>query len=175
MSINYFSSAISDSINQVNQEAIRNKQIVGSVVMVAKNREIVYQQASGYANREQKIPMQTDSVFLLSSVTKPIVTAAVLCLVEQGILNLQSPVTDYLPTFTPKLKNGQQPIITLHHLLTHSAGLKYRFDEPYGKGIYNTLQISDGFDQIAISLEENLKRLSQARLFIFLELIGVIH
>lgn len=52
MSINYFSSAISDSINQVNQEAIRNKQIVGSVVMVAKNREIVYQQASGYANRE---------------------------------------------------------------------------------------------------------------------------
>lgn len=164
MNTNHLSAAMSKSINHVNQEAIENKRIVGSVVIVAKNGEIIYQQACGYANREQKIPMHTDSLFLLSSVTKPIVTAAALCLVEKGLLNLQSPVTDYLPSFTPKLDSGEQPIITLHHLLTHSAGLKYRFDEPNGKGNYNSLQISDGFDQIAISLEENLKRLSQTTL-----------
>ncbi|OCG02281.1 serine hydrolase domain-containing protein [Gilliamella sp. wkB112] len=164
MNTHHLATAMATAINQVNHDAIENKRIVGSVVMVAKNGEIVYQQASGYANREQQIPMHTDSLFLLSSVTKPIVTAAALCLVEQGVLDLQSPVTAYLPSFTPKLASGEQPVITLHHLLTHSAGLKYRFDEPNGKGNYNSLQISDGFDQIAISVDENLKRLSQATL-----------
>ncbi|OCG07621.1 hypothetical protein A9G13_05170 [Gilliamella sp. wkB178] len=164
MNSHHLATAMATTINQVNHDAVENKRIVGSVVIVAKNGEIIYQQASGYANREQQIPMHTDLLFLLSSVTKPIVTAAALRLVEQGVLDLQSPVTDYLPNFTPKLASGEQPVITLHHLLTHSAGLKYRCDEPNGKGNYNSLQISDGFDQIAISIDENLKRLSQATL-----------
>lgn len=161
---NNFSTSIRQAINEVNQYAVDKKHIVGSVVIVAKEGEIIYQQASGHADQEQKKTMRVDSQFLLSSVTKPIVSAAVLCLVEKGILNLNAPVTDYLPNFTPKLENGQQPVITLHHLLTHSAGLKYRFCEPNGEGIYNTLQISDGFDEIAIDLNENLDRLSKAPL-----------
>ena len=162
---NNFSTSVRQAINEVNQYAVDKKHIVGSVVIVAKEGEIIYQQASGHADQEHKKTMRVDSQFLLSSVTKPIVSTAVLCLVEKGILNLNAPVTDYLPNFTPKLENGQQPVITLHHLLTHSAGLKYRFYEPNGEGIYNTLQISDGFDEIAIDLNENLDRLSKAPLF----------
>ena len=161
---NNFSTSVRQAINEVNQYAVDKKHIVGSVVIVAKEGEIIYQQASGHADQEHKKTMRVDSQFLLSSVTKPIVSAAILCLVEKGILNLNAPVTDYLPNFTPKLENGQQPVITLHHLLTHSAGLKYRFCEPNGEGIYNTLQISDGFDEIAIDLNENLDRLSKAPL-----------
>ena len=160
MKVNRFSANVGQAINKVNQYAIDKKHIVGSVVMVAKEGQIIYQQASGHADKEQKSTMQVDSQFLLSSVTKPIVSAAALCLAEKGLLKLDSPVTDYLPYFTPTLENGQQPVITLHHLLTHSAGLKYRFCEPHGEGIYNTLQISDGFDQIATDLDENLHRLS---------------
>ena len=164
MKVSRFSANVGQAINKVNQYAIDKKHIVGSVVMVAKEGQIIYQQASGYADKEQKLTMQVDSQFLLSSVTKPIVSAAALYLAEKGLLKLDSPVTDYLPYFTPKLENGQQPVITLHHLLTHSAGLKYRFCEPHGEGIYNTLQISDGFDQIATDLDENLHRLSKAPL-----------
>ena len=85
--------------------------------MVAKAGEIVYQEATGHAGKEHPISMQIDSQFLLSSVTKPIVNPAVLCLAEKGLLKLAMLVTDYLPYFSPKLENGQQPVIVLHHLL----------------------------------------------------------
>ena len=85
--------------------------------MVAKAGEIVYQEVTRHAEKEHPISMQIDSQFLLSSITKPIVNPAVLCLAEKGLLKLAMLVTDYLPYFTPKLENGQQPVIILHHLL----------------------------------------------------------
>ena len=81
--------------------------------MVAKAGEIVYQEATGHAEKEHQISMQIDSQFLLSSVTKPIVNPAVLCLAEKGLLKLAKLVTDYLPYFSPKLENDQQPVMLL--------------------------------------------------------------
>lgn len=164
MSHSTSTSSLTQRINYVNQQALDHHKIVGSVVMVAKNRQIIFQQASGYAQREQKKEMDIDSLFLLSSVSKPIVIAAALLLIEKGILDLEAKVTDFLPHFRPELSDGSQPEITLHQLLTHTAGLGYRFNEPYGKGTYNELQISDGFDEIYISLQENLQRLTKAPL-----------
>lgn len=85
--------------------------------MVAKAGEIVYQEVTRHAEKEHPISMQIDSQFLLSSITKPIVNPAVLCLAEKGLLKLAMLVTDYLPYFSPKLENDQQPVIILHHLL----------------------------------------------------------
>ena len=85
--------------------------------MVVKAGEIVYQEVTGHAEKEHPISMQIDSQFLLSSITKPIVNPAVLCLAEKGLLKLAMLVTDYLPYFSPKLENDQQPVIILHHLL----------------------------------------------------------
>ena len=85
MKVSRFSANVGQAINKVNQYAIDKKHIVGSVVMVAKEGQIIYQQASGYADKEQKSTMQVDTQFLLSSVTKPIVSAAALCLAEKGL------------------------------------------------------------------------------------------
>jgi CubicO group peptidase (beta-lactamase class C family) len=108
--------------------------------------------------------MKTDTVFRLSSVSKPIVSAAALALVDQGKLSLDDPVTKWLPEFRPKLASGAAPTITVRQLLTHTAGLGYKFAEKPGTAYYQA-GVSDGFDELRISLDENVRRLASVPLF----------
>ena len=109
--------------------------------------------------------MREDAVFRLASLTKPLVTAAALRMVELGKIALADPVTRYLPDFRPALPNGEVPVITLRHLLTHTAGLAYRFMQPDG-GAYERAGVSDGADEPGLSIDENLKRIAQRRAFL---------
>lgn len=104
--------------------AVAEDRIVGTVVVVAQGGEVVYARAAGMADREAGRPMTADTIFRLASVTKPIVTAAVLQLVEDGRIDLDDPVTDWLPDFRPAL-DGETPVVTIRQLLTHTAGLNY--------------------------------------------------
>jgi len=107
--------------------------------------------------------MTEDAVFRLASITKPVVTVSAMRLVEQRRLRLEDPVTRWLPDFTPRLPDGTAPVITLAQLMTHTAGLSYRFLEPPDSP-YHRLDVSDGLDQPGLSLAENLDRLVQAPL-----------
>ena len=151
-------------IDSVIEQAIAEKRIVGTVVLVSLDGKLVYQRAAGFADRESKRPMQVDSVFRLSSVSKPIVSAAALALVDQGKLSLDDPVTKWLPDFRPKLASGAAPTITVRQLLTHTSGLGYKFAEKPGSPYYQA-GISDGFDELRISLDENVRRLATVPLF----------
>ena len=117
-------------LDQTIERALEDRRIVGTVVFVAKSGDIVYGRAVGFADREAGRSMREDSIFLLSSVAKPIVTAAALRLVENGRMSLGDSVRRWLPEFKPRLPDGRVPEITIHHLLTHSAGLSYVFMEP---------------------------------------------
>jgi CubicO group peptidase (beta-lactamase class C family) len=143
--------------------AIEQRRIVGTVVLVAHHGELVYSRAAGLADRETQTPMKANSIFLLASVTKPIVTAAAMGLIEDNVLGLEDPVTRWLPDFRPRLASGAVPAITVQHLLTHTAGLSYRSFEPAGSA-YHALNVSDGLDQPGLSLAENLRRLGEAPL-----------
>ncbi|MGP9766664.1 serine hydrolase domain-containing protein [Halomonas sp. AOP13-D3-9] len=143
--------------------AIAENRVVGTVVLVAQDGEIIYRRAAGQFDREAGSPMKEDAVFRLASITKPIVSVTLMRLVEEGKLTLDDPVTKWLPTFRPQLADGSQPVITLRQLLTHTSGLSYRFVEPIGSN-YDRLNISDGLDQPGLSLDENLHRLAQAPL-----------
>jgi CubicO group peptidase (beta-lactamase class C family) len=151
-------------IDEVIDRAIAEQRIVGTVVLVSHDGKLVYQRAAGLADRESKRPMQVDTTFRLSSVSKPIVSAAALVLVDQGKLSLDDPVTKWLPDFRPKLANGTVPTITVRQLLTHTSGLGYKFAEKPGTPYYKA-GVSDGFDELRISLDENLRRLATAPLF----------
>lgn len=150
-------------LDAVLDRALEEQRIVGGVVLVAHRGEQVYGRAAGLADREARVPMREDSIFLLASVTKPIVTATAMRLIEEGRLGLDDSVTRWLPDFIPRLPNGRVPMITLRHLLTHTAGLTYRSFEP-ADSPYNSLGISDGLDQPGLSLAENLQRLAKAPL-----------
>jgi CubicO group peptidase (beta-lactamase class C family) len=145
-------------------QGLKEQRIVGAVVLVSHDGKLVYQRAAGLADREAKRPMQITTVFRLSSVSKPIVSAAALALVDQGKLSLDDAVTKWLPGFGPKLASGEAPAMTVRQLLTHTSGLGYKFAEKPGTA-YHEAGVSDGFDELRISLDENLRRLGTAPLF----------
>jgi len=145
------------------ESALAEQRIVGAVVMVARDGEVIYQRAAGLADREADRPMTVDTIFRFASVTKPLVSAAALKLVEQGDLSLDDPVTRWLPDFTPTLPDGSPAEIRLYHLLTHTAGLSYGFLEPRD-GPYRRAGVSDGLAKPEIGLEENLERIASVPL-----------
>jgi CubicO group peptidase (beta-lactamase class C family) len=89
--------------------------------------------------------MRADTLFRLASLSKTMVSAAALALVEEGRLAVTDPVAQWLPDFTPKTRDGQVPVLTVHHLLTHTAGLSYGFYEPED-GPYHQAGVSEGLD-----------------------------
>lgn len=101
--------------------------IVGSVTLVARDGEVIYRRAAGFADREAGKPMTEDAIFLLASVTKPLVAATALAMMERFLLGLDNAVSDHLPYFRPKLSDGSEPRITIRHLLTHTSGLGYDY------------------------------------------------
>ena len=155
--------ALGERLDKAIDGAITEQRIVGAVVLVARDGRLVYHRAAGLADREAGRAMSEDGVFRLSSLTKPMVAAAAMGLVEEGTLKLSDPVTKWLPGFHPALADGTQPVITVRHLLMHTSGLSYGFlegpDHPYHR-----LGVSDGMDQAGISLDENVNRLGKAPL-----------
>ena len=151
-------------VDDVVDRALAENRIVGAVVLVARDGEVVYGRAAGHADREAGRAMTADAVFRLSSVTKPIVAAAALALVDRGDLALDAPVATWLPDFRPKLADGSTPDITIAQLLTHTSGLGYGFLQPQD-GPYLLAGVSDGLDQPERGMAENLARLAGAPLF----------
>lgn len=153
---------ISQRVDAALTSALNEKRIVGAVIAVMQDGELVHFKPYGLADREAGKPMTEDAIFRLASITKPIVTAAAMAMIEKGKLKLDTPVTDILPDFKPKTPDGSTPTITIRHLLTHTAGLSYDFLQP-PEGPYNTIPVSAGIDG-DITMEENLARMVQAGL-----------
>lgn len=151
-------SNISARVDRAIDEAIRAKRIVGTVVLVARNGALVHHRAAGLADREAGRPMTEDTIFRFASISKPLTSAAALALIERGKMNLDDPVTQFLPEFRPKLADGREPQILIRHLLTHTSGLGYASFQP-PDGPYASARVSDGLDQPGVSMEENLRRL----------------
>jgi CubicO group peptidase (beta-lactamase class C family) len=107
--------------------------------------------------------MRRDTMFRLASLTKLVTSVAALRLCELGKLDLDLPITNWLPNFRPALADGSRPTITPRHLLSHVAGLSYGFEMPPGN-CYEVAGISDGLDCCGFDLEENLRRLSSVPL-----------
>jgi CubicO group peptidase (beta-lactamase class C family) len=151
------------AVGSVVDRAIEEQRIVGAVVLVAHRGEVVLRKTAGWMDREARRPMQPDAIFRLASVTKPVVSAAALALIESGRLSMDDPVTRWLPEFRPRLPGGEAPEITVRHLLTHTSGLSYGFLEEPGSPFHKA-DVSDGWDQPGLTLQQNLQRLAQVPL-----------
>jgi Beta-lactamase class C and other penicillin binding proteins len=138
-------------LDHVIDSAIARRKIVGAVVLVARDGDIVYRRVAGLADREAGKPMTENAIFRLASITKPIVAATALALIERGRMTLDDAVVSHLPYFTPKLADGRQPIITIRQLLTHTAGLAYAYPDP---------TISTGLGNTDFDFEANFTRVA---------------
>jgi CubicO group peptidase (beta-lactamase class C family) len=112
--------------------------IAGCVVWVARRGEVVHRAALGSRDLARGLPMADDTVFRIYSMTKPVVSLALLALFEEGRLALGDPVHRFLPEWRePRVwVQGRHPAfqtrpaerpITVHDLLTHQSGLTYGF------------------------------------------------
>lgn len=88
-------------------------------VLVAENGKIIYKEAFGLANREWNIPNQTDTKFMIGSVSKPLTAVLALIQVQKGLLKLDNTIDNYLPEFIGK----PAAKVTIRQLLSHTSGI----------------------------------------------------
>jgi len=91
----------------------------GATALVTKSGKVIYRKALGKANLELDVPMVPENVFQIGSMTKQFTAVSILMLLEQGKLALEDDITKYIPDYPTHNKN-----ITIHHLLTHTSGIK---------------------------------------------------
>lgn len=151
-------------IDRILDHWIGSGRIAGSVVLVAKDGDLIYRRAVGHADREAGIPVTEATIFRHASMSKLVTTATALALVDAGRLALDAPITDWLPWFTPALPDGRRPEITVRHLMTHTAGLSYGIFEPQGNP-YETAAVPSGLGREMMTLEEAARRVAAAPLF----------
>jgi CubicO group peptidase (beta-lactamase class C family) len=122
------------------QRRVDAGELPGAVFMAVKNGKIAVHQAVGFQDKATKTPMKTDSIFRIASMTKPIVSTAILMLTEQGKLLISDPLSKHLPEFAnmkvlveknaadEKSEFVLEPVrreITIQDLLRHTSGLTY--------------------------------------------------
>jgi len=110
---------------------IEDKKLAGAVMMIARKGKLVYASALGLRDPKGADPMRTDTIFRIYSMTKPIVSVAVMILVEDGRIQLMDPVSRWLPAFkdvkvwSDAGEVAAQRAMTVQDLLRHTAGLPY--------------------------------------------------
>lgn len=130
------SSVFSQQIGKSLQPFIDSGELPGIVTVVAKPDKVVSMECLGYQNIAKNKKMDSNSLFWIASQSKPFAGVAVMMLVEEGKLNLDEPVTTYLPELkdmqVSRIKRNdwqvtEQPsqAITLRRLLTHTSGMSW--------------------------------------------------
>ncbi len=96
----------------------------GVVTYVANTSRVIHVDAAGKSDLASGAPMQTDSIFWIASMSKPVTAVAVLMLQDEGKLSIEDPVGKYLPELAHlKTADGEEHPVTLRHLLTHTSGM----------------------------------------------------
>ena len=105
----------------------------GAVALIARRGQIGLLEAVGVQDPATGAPMRTDSIFRIYSMTKPVVSVAIMMLVERGQLLISDPVSRWLPEYAhPQVATAQglvpvQQAATVQDLLRHTAGMTYEF------------------------------------------------
>ena len=129
-------------VDEYFQRFIDDNQIVGAVTLIARKGKVVHHSALGWKYKEENIAMTTDTIFGLASMTKPIVSAALMMLFEEGRFRLDDPISDWIPEYEnhmvrvtdgPRQRRVMEARpVTLRHVLTHTSGLTL---SPAGAGL----------------------------------------
>jgi uncharacterized protein YbbC (DUF1343 family)/CubicO group peptidase (beta-lactamase class C family) len=113
-------------LDPIVQDAIREGQIPGAVLLVGHDGEVIYRKAFGNRSLEpHREPMTVDTIFDIASLTKVVATTtAVMQLVQRGQVRINDPVAKYIPEFA---QNGKEDV-TVRELLTHYSGMPKDLD-----------------------------------------------
>lgn len=121
-------------IDQVLEPFVGSGAIAGYSTLVARRGSVVHRSTGGHRDREAGVEMTEDTIFRIYSMTKPIVSTALMLLLEEGRFLLDQPVATYLPGFGAVKVQGDDGALadpvrppTIGDLLAHTSGLTYDF------------------------------------------------
>jgi len=128
------SSARLERIAPVMESYVDERGVVGISTMISRRGEIVHAEQFGFQDKEAATPMAPDTIFRIYSMTKPIVSTALMLLHEEGAFQLEQPVAQFLPAFGATkvlaadgtLADQARPM-QIRDLMTHTSGLTYDF------------------------------------------------
>ena len=141
-----------DSLYAHYEHSISNKSLAGVETLLILNDNVVWHQAQGVADVAAKTPLKTNSIYYIQSMTKPIMSVAIMQLIERGLVALDDPIEMYIPEVkdlrvalnldlgvdSPTQKVNQS--MTILDLLTHTSGLSHGLgDSNLDKQIFKAL------------------------------------
>ena len=115
----FITSARADAVDDFVRARLAERHIPGAAVAVIRQGRVVKLQGYGLASVEFNVPVTAETVFEIGSVSKQMTAAGILLLVEDGKIELDAKISQYLPG-TPDSWNE----VTVRHLLTHTSGIK---------------------------------------------------
>ncbi|MEJ2088537.1 MAG: serine hydrolase, partial [Gammaproteobacteria bacterium] len=123
------------------KRGVRRFNVPGAALAVYR-RGRVYEAAAGVLNVDTRVTVTTDSVFQIGSISKIFTTTLIMQLVDEGLLDLDAPVCDYLPGFA--VADGTvSRSVTPRHFLTHSSGIEGDFFVDSGRGDDSVARLQD--------------------------------
>lgn len=134
------------NLNSIMHSYVDNNDISAIQTAIVKNGKIVHFDSYGYSDISEKDILDEGDIFRIASMTKPIVSLALMMLFEEGKFKLDDPVYKYIPEFknlTVKKRKKNKPIkndVKIIDLLRHSAGFSFKGPEDYRKVIDMTLE-----------------------------------
>ena len=141
-----FSSAKLHVLDSVMHTYVDDNDFSAIQTAIVKNGEIIHYNSYGYSEIETKKSLKEDDIFRIASMTKPIVSVALMKLYEEGHFKLNDPVYKFIPefkSFTVKKRKKQKPIkndIKIIDLLRHSAGFGFKGPDGYKKSVEMSLE-----------------------------------
>ena len=158
------------------QKSVDQKEIPGAVAIICRNGKIIYQKAFGSADNTAGRVMKTDDIFRIASMSKAVTATAVMMLWEQGLFQLDDPISKYIPEFknpsvldslnmsdtTYTVKPAGKEI-TIRHLLTHTSGLGYGVidGDARFRAMYKKAGIVDLFTTEPVKIGDNIRKLAK--------------
>jgi CubicO group peptidase (beta-lactamase class C family) len=163
-----------DRLHKGMQAYVDRREAGGIVTLVAREGKIVDVHATGFQDIESRKPMQTDTIFRIASMSKPITSIAAMMLEEEGKLFLTDPVSKFIPAFKGQrvIADGGTTVaarreITIRDLLAHRSGLSYGFlnGGPVGDA-YRKAGVTDGLTTTSMTLQEGIDKLAAQPLMV---------
>jgi CubicO group peptidase (beta-lactamase class C family) len=161
-----------ERIGKAVQGSIDDKRIAGAVTLVMRHGQVAWFKAQGMQDREAGKPMRPDTIFRICSMSKPITSAAVMILYEEGHFLLEDPISKYLPEFkNPKVlvkpAGGGATYaipatheITIRDLLRHTSGLTYDWNGDLG-AMYRDAKVTSGLLPYEGTIGDEVERLAK--------------
>jgi CubicO group peptidase (beta-lactamase class C family) len=143
--------AVIPDLERMTRQTVSRNRIPGLSIVLVTSRGPVWEAGFGYGDDARRVPVDPDTIFSVQSMSKTFTAVGVLTAVHDKVLDLDTPVSRYIPDFRIQsiFEERPQDRITLRHLLTHTAGFTH--EAPVGG---NNDPSTPTFDQHAASIQD---------------------